>query len=361
MKKIFPVLWASFIIFLLVIAGTASAIKPEYKQELSKSGNPGSRVVYTIDIKNDHDYPVDIKAKIINSDWNASIKKAEFHNVMRNKIVRFRFFVDIPKNPDSNQSLTTINLYERPSMGGVNDYSRQFHINLTTSIKEKNSATPAEILMEQTGLLFLFAIMSLIFGYFWRARHYYLLGTPLYSRIMDNRILDKESRKKIFDFLQGNNGSTLKEISEGTQINYWNARSDMEHLLKHNFVLKKDRRYFVKSEGSFVFDTSILSPVYQRLIEIIEENGRTTMKELQKQTGRSRPWLGKKMKELMEWDLIQIDQIGKFRYVSLKGREPGSLPKPPAARQKHEIPGHDIDDLNDDDVEWLDRPDPNIG
>ena len=65
MKGNYFLFFASFFIFLLMImVGTAGAIWPEYSQKLSKSGNPGSRVVYVVDIVNDHDYPVDIQAVI---------------------------------------------------------------------------------------------------------------------------------------------------------------------------------------------------------------------------------------------------------------------------------------------------------
>ncbi|MCK4613512.1 MAG: hypothetical protein KAU14_01815, partial [Thermoplasmata archaeon] len=74
-------------------APIAGAMEIEKDQETTKSGKPGKKVMYTIDIKNDKNHPVDIKAVIEETEWNASITKDEFRNVRRNKVVRFKITV----------------------------------------------------------------------------------------------------------------------------------------------------------------------------------------------------------------------------------------------------------------------------
>ena len=172
-------------------------------------------------------------------------------------------------------------------------------------------------------LLSVITFTSVVFGYLWYGRKYYFLA-PFYMTIPKERLLDHENREKISHFLTEYNGSKLSEISQGTGIHLQTLRHHMRLFEQSNLVLKKDKRFFIKKQGSEVFDTEVLSPVLQRLFEIIRGNDGISIMKLGENTKRSKPWIGNRINDLLVLDLIEIVPIGRFKYIYPKGKSPES-------------------------------------
>ncbi|MCK4615117.1 MAG: helix-turn-helix transcriptional regulator, partial [Thermoplasmata archaeon] len=222
----------------------------------------------------------------------------------------------IPEEPEKKESKTVIYFYERRSLMGVNDYKENCFVNLTTTLPKEES-TFKEVVEENSGLMGLLIIIGLLLSYLWNARHYYFL-VPFYTNIPEDKLLNHEKRGKIADFLHENNGSTLTKISEGTGINKQTLRHHMRLFAQSDVVLKKDKRFFIREKDRHVFDTEILSPVLQRVLEVIMENEGITVTQLKEATGRSKPWVGKRLRELLVFDLIEIVQPGRYKHIYLK-------------------------------------------
>ena len=323
----------SIIFFIILVAlvfnPTASALQ-QIENDNEKTGDVGKEVVYKYVVKNDKDYSVDILVEIIDYDWEVVVDENEKKNVPRKTEATFTFTVFIPECPESVLSTTLIRFSEKEHKPIIDDYSPilsnnyqwQFDDNLITHHSTESDAfTPSEAIISNSFLLPILAFSSLIFGYLWYGRKYYFL-TPFYMTIPKEKLLDHENREKISQYLTVNNGSNLSEISQGTGIHLQTLRHHMHLFEQSNLVLKKDKRFFIRKPGSDVFDTEILSPVLQRVFEIIRDNDGITMTKLVENTKRSKPWIGNRINDLLVLNLIEIVTIGRFKYIYPLGQSP---------------------------------------
>ena len=324
MKPIYVLLVVLFIF--IVVAPYGGAIRqPEQDIDTEKYGDEGDIIPFSVFIENDNAYPVDIKANIIEMNWYSNFEQDEVFIVRPYQIIEFIIYIHIPSNPDVNSSTTYIVFSERASTGGNNDYEvsevdeyLQAHLNILKSV----STTPTEIVESNSQIFLLMFIVSAFSLRLWQGRKYYLLA-PFYMNIPKEKLLNHENREKISNFLATSNGSNLSEISVGTGINIQTLRHHMKLFEQSNVVLKKDKRFFIKKDGSEVFDTEIMSPVLQRLFDLIRnsEDGITVSGLLEK-TGRSKPWIGNRINDLLTLDIVEIVKVGRYKYIYPKGSGP---------------------------------------
>lgn len=315
-------------LFLVFSVQSVSALELlDDQSEISKSGDPGEEVIHHYFVKNDNTYSVDIRAEISDGNWNAHIKQDEYFDVPANHIVEFEILVRIPFHPTESNTTTLMDFYERENIVIVSEISKsEYRLagddEIYTTIEEihdKNSFSQ-KITEESPSYIRVF-IISILFTYIWYGRKFFFLSS-LYTNIPKDKLLDNKNRGKISAYLSDNNGSNLSEISQGTGIHLQTLRHYMKLFEQSNLVLKKDKRFYIRNSGSDIFDTDILSPVLQRVFEIIKESDGITISDLIETTNRSKPWIGNRLHDLLTLDIIEIRTVGRFKYIYPKGSGP---------------------------------------
>ena len=234
----------------------------------------------------------------------------------------------IPTNPNLEKSNTLLAFSERihniagelipltaPEEDAINAHL------ITIHNEDSNDVSLKTVLVNNTFLILLLCLCSLSLGYLWHGRKYFFLA-PFYMNIPKEKLLDHLNREKISGYLSEYNGSNLSEISYGTGINIQTLRHHMRLFEQSNLVLKKNKRFFIKKSESEIFDTEILSPVLQRVFEIIREGDKITVSKLIERTKRSKPWIGNRLHDLLLLDVIEIVKVGRFKYIYPKGQTP---------------------------------------
>lgn len=293
----------------------------------NQSGFPESEVIYHLSFYNDKDYIVNYEAQLVNSIWDSTLIPEKIAEVWPNEEVIFQIIVVIPSQPSEDFCYTIIQINESPYLYNDHKYDipiiNRYDTNL--SIPLKTDLTYNEI-NEDLHLIifnnfFLFSIIPVFIvssAYIWHGRKYFFFST-LYMNIPKEKIFDSQKREMISSYLNENNGSNLSQISNGTGIHLQTLRHHMKLFEQSEIVLRKDKKYFLKRPGSNVFDTEILSPVLQRLFEIIQDKNGITHSELIEVTNRSKPWIGNRIHELLQLDLIEIEERGRYKYIHPKG------------------------------------------
>lgn len=303
-------------LFILIALPSAQGVRILYVQDTNLSGCEGDTVNYIVRVENDERVSVDIQLREELSEWEVKIYDFERTEVESGEIEEFIVDVKIPTNPENKECVSKLRFYQKYSYFGLN-YSEDLQHELTTSVQEEEkSNTLSLILISSISLFFIGAL-----GYLWYGRKYFLLA-PLYTNIPKEKLLDHENRKIISNFLSENNGSRLSEISNGTGIHLQTLRHHMKLFEQSNFVTRKEMRYFIRKPGSDVIDTDVLSPVLQRLIEIIQSSDGVSISQIVEETNRSKPWIGNRIHDLLVLDLIEIVSVGRFKYIYPKGQGP---------------------------------------
>lgn len=294
-----------------------------------KYGDYGDEVTYHIIVRNDNPTPKDIFASVGDHTWNVTIVEDEYLNVARNEDVVFTVIVEIPDETDLVAVETHIHIFDRDHMLFLSEqthegYQHRIREKLFTAIsKQQNNPSAPKEMVANNPFIILFVGVILASGYVWYGRKYFFLA-PLYMNIPKERLLNHESREKIFHYLSIYNGSNLSEISQGTGINIQTLRHHLKLFEHYNFVMKKEKRFFIKKPGTEVFDTKILPPVLQRVFNIILDGDGITVSNIVSTTKRSKPWIGNRIHELLTLDLIDIQKVGNYKYIYPKGMAPNS-------------------------------------
>jgi len=298
--------------------------------DTSNEGKRGEVITYLLSIKNDNLYPVDVKLKIDNTTWEAEILEDEKENVQPNDYANFTLFVTIPFRSEILIGITNVSYWEKRNSTVFdeylplnNDYHMEYAERIETKLIEEDETTNLSETLKNNyvflPIIFIFAIFS---SYLWHGRKYFFLA-PFYMNIPKEKLLNNENREKISRYLTEYNGSNLSEISHGTNINIQTLRHHMKLFEQSNVVLRKEKRFFIKKPGSEVFDTEILSPVMQRVFDIIRTREGISVTQLVEETGRSKPWIGNRLYDLQALDLVEIVKVGRFKYIYPKGSNLG--------------------------------------
>ena len=327
MKKIAAI---SVILFIILLSFPLSRGLELISDDRLKYGDYGQEIRYYLEVRNNENNPKDIYASIGDHSWNASITVDEFLNVPANENVTFEVIVEIPHETDLLTSETQIHFFDRdhvPILSEHSDegYTHRISEKLYTEIIEKhvNPSSPKEAVMNNPVITIILVALILLPGYVWHGRKYFFFE-PLYMKIPKEKLLDHEKREKISHYLSMYNGSNLTEISQGTGINIQTLRHHMRLFEQSNFVIQKEKQFFIKNAESEVFDTAILSPALQRVLTIIKNVDGITVLDLVSTTKRSKPWIGNRIHELLLLDLIEIQKVGRFKHIYPKGFVPNS-------------------------------------
>ena len=138
-RSMFPLVFTFLTVMLLLpllLLPAASSLRLNSDTEDNKSGPRGQEVTYNISINNNRIYPVDIKAEISGSTWDAALENDEFMWVLPDEDVQFTVSIRIPEKPNSSHSTTGIDLFERPSADGMTRYEKEVMIEINTTLSE---------------------------------------------------------------------------------------------------------------------------------------------------------------------------------------------------------------------------------
>ena len=286
-------------------------------------GHPKEEILYTIVIYNDKEYIVDFSIEVRSFNWQTTILSEKFLRVMPNEEVVIKATVQIPSNPLYSESTSIIRIIENPHLIFENvifkPLDNYYHISIITTLATESDTNNLINDISSSLLIYPFLlVLGFSSTYLWHGRKYFFFST-LYMNIPKEKIFDSQKREMISSYLNENNGSNLSQISNGTGIHLQTLRHHMKLFEQSEIVLRKDKKYFLKRPGSNVFDTEILSPVLQRLFEIIQDKNGITHSELIEVTNRSKPWIGNRIHELLQLDLIEIEERGRYKYIHPKG------------------------------------------
>lgn len=333
MKSLSALICLLLVAFSLSISPIVSGLEKAADNDTTKSGYPGESVTYFYEAVNDNDYTVDLKAVIEDETWDVIVIPSSLDDVEPGQRVTFQIIVYIPIDPIEDYSLSKVSFWEKVSLYTIDDispiknqeYSRETVPTFTTSLKiEDIEFTPSSFASNNPYFIGILIFSSLSFGYIWYGRKYFFLA-PLYMNIPKEKLLDNANRDRISQYLSQYNGSNLSEISQGTGINIQTLRHHMRLFEQSNIVLKKEKRFFIRKNGSEIFDTEILSPVLQRVFEVIRDGNGITVSELVNATNRSKPWIGNRLHDLLTFNLIEIHKLGRYKYIYPKGQSPDPI------------------------------------
>jgi len=258
--KLFTDIIQFILIICLLIPQFVCGVEIDNNQDTTQSGECGEEVFYTVIAINNEPVIVDIKAEIGFSEWYSKINKNEYINVLPDEQVKFQITIKIPFNPLNDSTETSIDVYQRISMGGVNDYIAMRIVTLnTTTEKQVTQEETKPFSNDLTNLMFTAGILA-FFGalIFYTAYHKLFSkgGFPRlqkiltllsgYTRLNERKLLGNPYRQNILRTIKHNkHGMTFTdlcnemEISHPSFLNY-----HLRRLMEFGYVRSVDNLYF---------------------------------------------------------------------------------------------------------------------